>query len=78
MVSVWSTNHVNTDTGGESPGTDASRHGLSTMMEHLDGCHRSDIGISGRGSVLCLLSKPVAESVIAEEAHDANFAVETL
>jgi hypothetical protein len=38
----------------------------------------SDIGLWERGSVRCLLRKPIAESVVAEEAHDANFAVETL
>jgi hypothetical protein len=57
---------------------DANGHGLSAMIEPLDGCHPSDIGIWGSGSVLCLLSKPVAEGVVAEEWHDADFAVETL
>jgi hypothetical protein len=65
-------------TGGEVPGMNAHRHGLSTMVEPLDDCQSSDIGIWGRGSVLCLLSKPVAEGVVAEEGYDADFAVETL
>jgi hypothetical protein len=32
----------------------------------------------GKGSVLCLLSKPVAEGVEAEEGDDTDFAVEAL
>lgn len=38
----------------------------------------SDIDILGRDSGPCLLRKPVTEGVVAEEGHDANFAVETL
>ena len=56
---------------------DANRSGLSAMIEPLDGCHSSDIGIGG-GSALCLLSKPVAEGVVAEKGYDADFAAETL
>jgi hypothetical protein len=32
----------------------------------------------GKRLTACLLRKPVAEGVVAEEGHDANFAVETL
>jgi hypothetical protein len=32
----------------------------------------------GRDSGVCLLRKPVAECVVAEEEHEANFAIETL
>ncbi len=57
---------------------DANRYGLSAMIEPLDSCHSSDIDIWGGGAVLCLLSKPVAQGVVAEKGHDADFAVETL
>jgi hypothetical protein len=40
--------------------------------------HNLQIGLWGRGCVLCLLSKPVAEGVEAEKGHDADFTVETL
>jgi hypothetical protein len=56
----------------------AHRHGLSAMIEPLDDCHSSDIGIWGSGSVLSQLSKPVAEGVEAEEGHNTDFALETL
>jgi hypothetical protein len=37
-----------------------------------------DLGLCGSVAGWCLLRKPVAQGVGAEEAHEANFAVETL
>jgi hypothetical protein len=50
-------------------GRDATGHELCISCRHQ---HR------GRDSGVCLLRKPVAECVVAEEDHEANFAIETL
>jgi hypothetical protein len=52
--------------------------GLSALLEPLNDGPRSDLDIWGRGAVRCLLRQPVAEGGIAVEAHDPDFAVETL
>jgi hypothetical protein len=56
----------------------ANRYEPSAMIESFDGRHRSGIDIWGGGSALYLLSKPVADGVVAEKGYDADFAVETL